>query len=340
MAPISVFETRRLTVKELWDNDVRKPSEIIKITGYPTSTVYDIVNRLKETGNVEHLPISGRPPVLTPNKRRYLGRLLHINNAIKPALMTTKLNNIYPNLNVSTRTVQRTLKDKLHYVVCRPRAVPLLKPNHVEARLQWALNHRQDDWSHTIFSDESTFQTFRNTQLVRYKLGSSRPSRPMVKHPYKVHVWGAFCHQGPIGVELFTGSMNSVKYCEILQSQLLPNAYHAGYGWRFQQDNAPTHTARLTRQFFEMNNVPVIDWPANSPDLNPIENLWAILKDKVEEKGNDWIRGKKMFSANDFQGIIRHEWDNLDQNLFFNLADSMSDRINQVIEKKGYTINY
>ncbi|CAI2187651.1 8752_t:CDS:2 [Funneliformis geosporum] len=86
MAHISVFETRRLTVKELWFNNVRKPAKIIKITGYPKSTVYDIVNRLKETGNVEHLPCP-------------------VNNATTPALMTKKLNSTYPELNVSTRTV-------------------------------------------------------------------------------------------------------------------------------------------------------------------------------------------------------------------------------------------
>ena len=88
------------------------------------------------------------------------------------------------------------------------------------------------------------------------------------------------------------------------------------------------------------NNIPVIDWPANSPDLNPIENLWAILKGKVEEKVNDWIREKKILSADAFQSIIQREWENLDQNIFFNLADSMSDRISMVIEKNGYTINY
>ncbi|GES96921.1 IS630 family transposase [Rhizophagus clarus] len=210
-----------------------------------TSTVYDIVNRLKKTGSVKHLPISGRPLILSPTKRQYLGRLLKNDNATTSALMTTKLNNLYPNLNAS----------------------------HVEAHLQWALNHNYDDWSHTIFSDESTFQTFCNTQIVRYKAGNLRPSHLMVKHPYKVHVWDAFSRQGPIGVALFTGKINSAKYREILQFQLLPNAYHAGYGWKFQQDNAPTHTAKLTQQFFVINDVLVIDWPANSPDLNPIENL-------------------------------------------------------------------
>jgi len=340
MAHTSLFEAQRLTVKKLWDNNIRKPSEIIKITGFPKSTVYDIINHLKKTGNIEHLPIPGRPLVLTPKKRRYLGRLLQNDNATTSALMTTKLNNLYPNLNVSTRTVQRTLKNKLNYIVCRPQPVPLLKANQVEARLQWALNHTQDDWSHTIFSDESTFQTFRNTQLVRYKAGNPHPTHPMVKHPYKVQVWSAFCREGPIGVALFTGIMNSAKYCEILQSYLLPNAYHASYEWRFQQDNAPTHTSKLTHQFFVINDIPVIDWPANSPDLNPIENLWAILKGMVEKRVNNWVIKKKSLSADDFQSIIRQEWDNIDKNVFFNLADSMSGRIKMVIEKNGYTINY
>jgi len=97
---------------------------------------------------------------------------------------------------------------------------------------------------------------------------------------------------------------------------------------------------RLTRKFFVMNNISVIDWPANSPDLNPIENLWAILKGKVEKKVNDWIREKKILSADIFQGIIRQEWDNINQNVFFNLADSISGQINEIIEKKGLSINY
>ncbi|CAG8704501.1 14061_t:CDS:2 [Rhizophagus irregularis] len=177
MALTLVFEMQRLTVKKLWDNNnIRKPSEIIKMTG-----------------SVEHLPIPGHPLVLTPKKRRYLGHFLKNDNATTSTLMTTKLNNF-----------------------------------HVEARLQWTLNYIQDDWTHTIFSDESTFQTFHNTQIVCYKARNPHPVHSMVKYPYKVHVWDAFCHQGPIGVALFTENMNSAKYRKILQSQLLPNAYHAG----------------------------------------------------------------------------------------------------------------
>ncbi|EXX62397.1 hypothetical protein RirG_162090 [Rhizophagus irregularis DAOM 197198w] len=89
MALTLVFEMQRLTVKKLWDNNnIRKPSEIIKMTG-----------------SVEHLPIPGHPLVLTPKKRRYLGHFLKNDNATTSTLMTTKLNNLYSDLNVSTQTV-------------------------------------------------------------------------------------------------------------------------------------------------------------------------------------------------------------------------------------------
>ncbi|RGB34574.1 hypothetical protein C1646_760364 [Rhizophagus diaphanus] len=167
MAPTSVFEMQRLTVKELWNNNIRKPSEIIKMTGFSKFTVYDIINCLKKTGSVEHLPVPSCPLVLIPKKRQYLGRLLKNDNATTSALMTIKLNNL-------------------------PWSIPLLKESHVEACLKWALNYIQDDWTHTIFSDKRLIE-----------------------------------------VALFTENMNSAKYYEILQSQLLPNAYHIGYGWNF-----------------------------------------------------------------------------------------------------------
>jgi len=105
MTSNSIFEIRRLTVKKLWAKNVRKPFKIIEIIGYPSSTIYDIVDRLKKTENVKHLPCPGHPLVLIPNKRRYLGHLLQVNNTATSALMTIKLNNMYSNLNVSTRTV-------------------------------------------------------------------------------------------------------------------------------------------------------------------------------------------------------------------------------------------
>ena len=109
------------------------------------------------------------------------------------------------------------------------------------------MSHRHDNWNKTIFSDEITFQMYRNTLQVRYHQGRSRPYKVMVKHPYKVHLWAAFSSTGPIDFHLFTNNMNAQVYCDILSLQLIPNTQSLGTCWRFQQDNAPTHTARITQ---------------------------------------------------------------------------------------------
>ena len=75
---------------------------------------------------------------------------------------------------------------------------------------------------------------FRNTQKVFYKAGTKPPQKPMVKHPYKVHVWGAFSIKGQIGVLLFTGNMDSAFYREILKENLFDNAKSImGRSWVF-----------------------------------------------------------------------------------------------------------
>jgi len=339
MSSQSELAARRSVVRQLWLNGVRKPQEIIRITGYPKSTVYELVKKLAETGSLSPRPHPGRPSILTPKKRRHLGMLVHANKAATGPELAAKLQKAHPGLSISTRTIQRNLSE-LKYVVCRPVAVPLLKPIHIETRKQWGLRHAKDRWNQTIFSDETTFQTFRNTQPVRYRLGNQRPQRPMVKHPYKVHVWGAFSANGPIGFVLFTETMNAQKYCEILEQHLFPNASRAGPRWRFQHDNAPMHTASVTRCLLETHKTRVIDWPANSPDLNPIENLWSILKNKVERQVNFHLTRTRSLSNEEFRSIIKTEWEGIDKSVLLNLANSMQKRITQLLERKGNKINY
>jgi hypothetical protein len=136
---------------------------------------------------------------------------------------------------------------------------------------------------------------FQNTQKVFYKVGTQPPQKPMVKHPYKVHAWGAFSAKRPIGLVLFTGIMDGAFYREILTENLFDNANTIMERcWIFMQDNDPKHKTRETIDLLAQKCSKLLDWLSNSSDLNPIENLWSILKVKVEKEVNKLVMKKKV----------------------------------------------
>src|ERR1044072_6590963 len=135
---------------------------------------------------------------------------------------------------------------------------------------------------------------------------------------------------------VFEGRITANIYIEMLENYLLPfiNDLENKDDYTFQEDNAPIHTANKAKKWKDDNNIRSLPWPAQSPDLNPTENLCDELLRKVR-KHNPLPKNK-----DNLWEILQEEWSKLDEDIYKNLVDSMPRRIAAVIDNKGNPTKY
>lgn len=150
-----------------------------------------------------------------------------------------------------------------------------------------------------------------------------------------IMVWAGFSSHGTLTLGFPSTRMNSNEYQNILTANLLPYlAAHNNVNFLIQQDNAPVHNSRSTRAWYNQNGIQVMDWPACSPDLNPVENIWGILSRRVYQ------HNKVYGSVQDLKAAIEREWAALDPQLLTTLANSLDNRLAEVLKSNGSAINY
>ena len=129
------------------------------------------------------------------------------------------------------------------------------------------------------------------------------------------------------------GTMNTDRYITLLGDQFLKWIHENGIEMTlFQQDNASCHVSKRSKAFFETHEVLLMDWPANSPDLNPIENVWGILKERVG------IRSPK--TKEELQKFSIEEWAAIPQNVIKKTIMSFKKRCDQVVSRQGEKCDY
>jgi ATP:corrinoid adenosyltransferase len=108
---------------------------------------------------------------------------------------------------------------------------------------------------------------------------------------------------------------------------------YQGEEWFFQQDNVPCHTANRCKEWFNAHGVQVLSWPAQSPDLNPIENLWQQIKVLI-------ARNKPTSKANLIEEIVKAWYRVITPERLESLVNSMPRRCKAVIASKGWPTKY
>ncbi len=141
-------------------------------------------------------------------------------------------------------------------------------------------------------------------------------------------IWAAMSSAGVGPLCFLKSTVNAAIYQEISEHFMLPSAdkLYGDADFIFQQDLAPAHTAKGTKSWFNGHGVTVLDWPANSPDLNLIENLWGIVKRKM--------RDTKPNNADDLKATVKATWASIPPQQCHKLITSMPRRTEAVIKAK------
>ncbi len=144
-------------------------------------------------------------------------------------------------------------------------------------------------------------------RVLRTKEEKDHPDcyQQQVQKPGSVMVWGCVSALGKGNLHFCDGTINAEKYIEILEHNMLPSRRHLFQGRPciFQQDHAKPHSAHITKSWLRRKRVRVLDWPACSPDLSPIENVWRILKRKMRQRRPRTVAHLKT--------CLQEEWDKL-----------------------------
>lgn len=324
-------------------------NQIARTLSIPKSTVSYNIRKVAETGRSENALRPGRPRCTSRREDTFL-KMQALSHRFAPAAAHAKSLQERTGKRVSRDTVRRRLDEAgLHSRVAKKK--PLLSAKNMKLRLQWAkarLHWTADDWGRVVWSDESKFTLFSNCKRRLYvrrrptEAYSPECLQPTVKFGGKgVMVWGCFSRNGVGVLHRVPGIMTQDMYLDLLQNVGLPSAMSLrGLDYIFQQDNDPKHTASKVKYFFD--NLPefgfpeftVMDWPSQSPDLNPVEHLWDEVERRLRRQPVRITTPDALFVH------LRQAWNSIEADVCERLVSSMPERVRQVIANKGGATSY
>ena len=337
---MDITPRKRGKIVTLHEHTSMSHRKIAKTVGVSKGSVYNILKQKQESGNVDIKRKGNCGRKRKTTKRDDISILR--NSKLHPRKTSEDLKRDLDAtvVHVSSSTVRRRLL-KEGKRARKPKKKQLLTATMKKKRCDWAKKYQnwsEEDWNRVLFSDESHFfvQGF-NPKFVRcspkVKLREEYFVQS-VKHPDKKMFWGCFSVNSPGALVPVEGMMNSKTYLPIIESRVSRELASLHPQAVFQQDSAPCHKAKIITNCFKKLKMEVLEWPGNSPDLNPIENLWSIVKNCLRKK--DCTTKTKLIES------VINVWFHDDEikNISKKLVMSMKKRVDLVLQAKGGHINY
>ena len=283
-------------------------------------------------------PRRGRPPLVTTRKRRRLVDKLTADAQTR----RLRLDHLayHAGLDFHIDTIRRALSKEGYkrYVATRK---PWLTQEHKARRLQWAQEHvnwTDRQWTAVLWTDEASFRCGYFGQVYVTRTAEEAFHEDCLVAKFRKYsacmVWGCISPEGLHKLHIFDqGSVNGQRYREEVVPLIQQAAIEQQAGSIFQQqtqvmqDNARIHTARATLALFRDTSLVLMEWPANSPDLNPIENIWSLLKHRV---GLHFPTTREAVVT-----AIQAEWAKLSASDIARCCQSMRQRCQAVIDAQG-----
>ena len=320
--------------------------------GIPFSTIHSqtgvslgMISKIRAS-HCPELPKSsgGHPSKLSTANIHHATHLLTGPKPTTPRLVAQELSGINK-VKVSGCTVHCQVKKAGVTPFVMPKKPAMTKVQQ-KAHYDWAVAHQYwtvEDWKHVLWSDETKVNHFGSDGLCyAYKRVGQEPQPHQIQEMHKhggghIMVWACIGWDGPGYMCKIDGTLTKELYVEILEDEFKATLEYYGLEMDkviFMQDNASAHTAKIVQEWFQDNSLEVFEWPANSPDLNPIENLWELVKRELY--GYDTPASGML----ELWERVQEVWEKVTPQQCQDLIESMPRRIQACIRKKGGPTKY
>jgi len=309
--------------------------EIAKRIPTTQKTVSLILKKHQQTGTVHNQAGQGRKRKYLPADEKTLARKAKRGKKAKELARDYSTRR---GVTISERTVRRILK-RNHLAYLRRKRVQRLTSTHKQARIDYARDKMNANWKSVVFLDEKSFWLESTETHAWQEPGKERKVQEKSHWTKKIHVFGGIGYYFKTDLYFFEENLTSELYQTIIEARLppaitAPDIPHSIKNkWVIVQDNDPKHTADEAMELMkELCGDRIHDHPANSPDLNVMEDAWSYLDRMVKECNIKTIPELKR--------KLKQLWIDLPWNEIRKSVDSMPARLQQCLARKGGRTDY